>query len=215
MRMNEERLDDFIGASTEIVSRKWGKIRIESAHLTDVADGDLVVTVGNPWESENPLVRIHSVCTFAEVFESEHCDCRDQLHIAMAMMRQERAGILFYLRRDGRGIGLSAKVKAMELEMRGIDTYESRKMIGRSPDSRNYTAVGEYLRRKGVTKLRLLTNNPDKVNDIARSGLTVQPTRLLVTELNQEILRLYNTKRLKFGHNIPALGEERQLDLQL
>src|SRR4030066_541725 len=95
------------------------------------------------------LVRIHSECVFAEAFDSALCDCGDQLHMALSMIKNEGHGLLFYLRLDGRGIGLSAKVMATSLEVNGGDTYESRVQLNLSPEARSFDIIGKYLNERG------------------------------------------------------------------
>ncbi len=193
----------YIGSSTDLNSRTWGKLHFEVASFTPASDGDLIVTIGSPSKSTNPLVRIHSECVFAEVFDSDFCDCADQLRIALKMITDEGCGILFYLRFDGRGAGLAAKVKATALEMEGIDTYESRKMVGVPPESRNFHEIGMYLKNNNFEKIRLLTNNPDKGIDLINCGIEVEYVPILVPNPNNNVRNLYKTKKAKFNHNIP------------
>lgn len=192
----------FIGESTTFNSKKWGKLLAESQAFTPAADGDLVIYVGENIDMENPLIRIHSECVFAEVFDSDFCDCGKQLDLAMDYLIKNGGGILFYLRFDGRGAGLSAKVKATQLEMTGIDTYESRKMIGVEPEGRSFVKVAEYLLNKNIKRVRMLTNNPNKIKDIESCGIKVYPQPLLVDTDNENIKMLYKTKAEKFSHKI-------------
>jgi GTP cyclohydrolase II len=196
-------LTRFLGAQATITSRKWGRLTMESASFSPAADGDLVVTIGKPFEQKIPLVRVHSECVFAEVFDSELCDCADQLTLAMARLTDNGHGVLFYLRFDGRGAGLAAKVKATALEVEGMDTYESRVHIGVEPEGRDFFRVGEYLKRHDVRRIKLLTNNPTKGIDIAKAGVDVECEPLLVTSPSAAVKRLYETKAIKFGHSIP------------
>lgn len=195
-----DKYKKFIGESTVVPSRTWGELKVESADFTDAIDGDLIVIIGDPFSENEPLVRIHSECVFAEAFDSALCDCADQLHLAMAKMKRKGSGILFYLRIDGRGAGLSAKVKATELEVAGLDTYESRIHIGVSPEGRDFTSIAKYLMNKNVRKIKLLTNNPKKISDLEREGLSVTVTKLKVDKEDEYIKKLYETKSKKFGH---------------
>lgn len=196
--MNEYKR--FIGSKAEFPSRTWGSLKVESAEFTDAIDGDLIVSIGDSASQEIPLVRIHSECVFAEVFDSALCDCSDQLHMALATIRQEGHGTMFYLRMDGRGAGLAAKVCATALEMAGEDTYDSRVKIGVPTDGRSFESIGKYLLGIGVTKIRLLTNNPAKVADLEKVGIEVVPTPLKVDNPDKRIEHLYATKAAKFGH---------------
>jgi len=192
----------YKGTSATINSRTWGKLTMVSESFTPASDGDLVVIIGDPFNQEIPLVRIHSECVFAEVFDSDLCDCADQLKIAMERLTANNHGLLFYLRFDGRGAGLAAKVKATALEVQGFDTYESRILIGVAPEGRNFRKIGEYLKLHGVSKIRLLTNNPDKGNDIEKAGVIVVYEPLIIEDPSEKVRRLYKTKAEKFRHTI-------------
>lgn len=205
MKKKDKKYKGFIGATATFKSHKWGVLKVESVSLTDAIDGDLVVYFGAPFDQMSPLIRIHSECVFAEVFKSNFCDCAEQLQIALNRLKREKNGILFYLRMDGRGAGLSAKVKATDLEIQGMDTFESRVVIGVSPDNRDYSCIGDFLKEKGVKKIRLMTNNPDKINGIKQAGIEVQIVPLLVDSCNPNIRKLYKTKADKFHHFIPEM----------
>lgn len=192
----------FLGSSTIIFSHLWGELKIISEEFTPAIDGDLVVIKGDPFNAERPLVRIHSECVFAEAFGSVLCDCADQMNIALSRIVEEGTGILFYLRLDGRGAGLSAKVKATALEVAGMDTYDSRIAIGVPPESRDFTSIGKYLISNNIKKIRLMTNNPSKIEPLVNMGIDVQILSLKVPNPNAEILKLYSTKVEKFGHII-------------
>jgi len=195
----------FLGSKATINSRTWGKLTFEAASFTQATDGDLIVIIGEPFNQTVPLVRIHSECIFAEVFDSDLCDCADQLQLAMKRLTEEQNGLLFYLRFDGRGAGLAAKVKATALEIQGINTYDSRIRIGVPPESRNFEKIGEYLTGHGIKKVRLLTNNPNKGKDLNSSGIEVIYEPLLINNPNQNVKLLYQTKAKKFNHVIPDI----------
>ncbi len=192
----------FIGSTAVIPSRTWGELKVESAEFTDAIDGDLVVTIGDPFSIPAPLVRIHSECVFAEAFDSALCDCSDQLHMAIARMKEAGSGILFYLRMDGRGAGLSAKVMATELEVQGMDTHQSRIHIGVAPEGRNFSSIAKYLINKKINKIKLLTNNPTKILDLEKEGLEVEVCPLKIEDEDKYIKKLYLTKAKKFGHTL-------------
>jgi|GEM_PF-1302474 len=202
--MNSPLFPNFQGSITPLPTRKHGLIKVESAYLSGAIDGDLIAYFGTPSSVSHPLVRIHSECVFAEVFESRLCDCKEQLDLVLERFKLERHGILIYLRIDGRGEGLSAKVKATELEVNGVDTYESRLAIGVQPESRSFKNVGNFLYSKGYRKIRLLSNNPDKVTGVQSAGIEVIQESLIVDSINPEIRRLYATKAKRFRHIIPG-----------
>jgi len=190
----------FLGARCTIPT-PWGGMTMESVSFTPAADGDLVATLGDPFTADSPLVRIHSECVFAEAFASEFCDCALQLQMALSRMRDEQCGILFYLRFDGRGAGLAAKVAATALEIdEGLDTYESRIRIGVDPDDREYDRIGQYLSDRGVTRMRLLTNNPTKLAHLRVKVPDTVAEPLRVLDPSHWVETLYETKHRKFGH---------------
>lgn len=197
-------LTGFLGSTTTLQSKIWGALTVEAASFTSAVDGDLVVHVGSPFEQPAPLVRIHSICTFSEVFDSDMCDCAEQLHMAMGRMVAEGHGLLFYLRFEARGAGLAAKVKATALEVEGMDTYDSRVAVGVEPESRDFSAVGRYLSGRGLKRVKLLTNNPKKVDDIARAGVEVIREPLVVDHPNEKVRQLLETKARRFQHLLPG-----------
>ena len=118
-----------------------------------------------------PLVRIHSQCLTGDVFHSLRCDCRQQLELSLAMISAEGAGILIYEQQEGRGIGLMAKLQAYELQDSGLDTVEANERLGFKNDYRDFTLPAEILKALGVTRVRLLSNNPEKVEALERAGV--------------------------------------------
>ena len=124
---------------------------------------DLVALVMGDIHSTPPLVRIHSQCLTGDVFGSLRCDCRLQLEMALKKIADEGAGILLYEQQEGRGIGLMAKLKAYELQDQGLDTVQANEKLGFAADCRDYDLAAEALKLLGVSRVRLMTNNPDKV----------------------------------------------------
>jgi GTP cyclohydrolase II len=146
-----------------------------------------------------PLVRVHSECLTGDVFGSERCDCGPQLREAVERLSDE-GGALLYLRQEGRGIGLYAKLDAYALQDQGLDTYEANTALGWGEDERDYTAAAQMLRAAGIDRLRLLTNNPDKAAQLAAHGIAVKeivPTGVHLTAANARYLR---DKRDHTGH---------------
>jgi|ERR1041385_3059714 3,4-dihydroxy 2-butanone 4-phosphate synthase/GTP cyclohydrolase II len=193
-------LKKFAGAKTKLPTWALGELDIESQFFSAASDGDLVASFGAPFESQKPLVRIHSECVFAEVFDSRLCDCADQLRMALDLLHRSKRGLLFYLRIDGRGAGLSAKVAATSLEVSGHDTYDSRVAIGVAPEGRAFEEIGTFLKARGVKSIELLSNNPSKREDLVRVGLAVELVPLKVQPRTPEVERLLETKKKRFGH---------------
>jgi len=191
-------------ASAEFPTR-WGKFRIygfrgHSEGRVDRRIEEAVALVMGDVKSRPPLVRIHSQCLTGDVFHSLRCDCRQQLELSLSMISEEGAGILIYEQQEGRGIGLMAKLQAYELQDAGLDTVEANERLGFKADQRDFTLPGEILKALGVTKVRLLSNNPDKVEALERSGVQVVervPCEVTPSPHAEEYLR---TKKEKLGH---------------
>jgi GTP cyclohydrolase II len=160
----------------------------------------LVVLVMGDIRSAPPLVRIHSQCLTGDVFGSLRCDCRLQLELAMRRIAQEGAGILLYEEKEGRGIGLMAKLKAYELQDQGMDTVEANEELGFAADCREYELPAEALKLLGVTKVRLMTNNPAKVAALESAGIQVTERVSAEVEPQESFADYVRTKQEKMGH---------------
>ena len=153
-------------------------------------------------EDESILCRVHSECLTGDTFGSLKCDCGDQFAAAMTKIAQEGRGVLLYLRQEGRGIGLLNKIKAYALQDRGMDTVDANLALGLPADARDYNCGIQMLKALGIKKIRLLTNNPDKINQINDSGTGIEITEripLAVPTRPQDIQYL-TTKRVRMGH---------------
>jgi GTP cyclohydrolase II len=160
----------------------------------------LVALVMGDIHSAPPVVRIHSQCLTGDVFGSLRCDCRLQLELAMDRIAQEGAGILLYEQEEGRGIGLMAKLKAYELQDQGMDTVEANVELGFAADCREYELPAEVLKLLGVTSVRLITNNPQKVAALEAAGIAVTERVSAEVELQDSFERYLRTKQEKMGH---------------
>jgi GTP cyclohydrolase II len=152
-----------------------------------------------------PLVRVHSQCLTGDVFTSERCDCRAQLEFSLRKIAKEPAGVLLYLPQEGRGIGLLNKLKAYELQDAGLDTVEANRKLGFADDERDYEFAADALKALGVSAVRLLSNNPDKVAQLERAGINVVeriPCRPPSSRHSAAYLR---TKKNKLGHLLAGL----------
>ena len=146
------------------------------------------------------LVRVHSECLTGDIFGSLRCDCGDQLQAAMEMIDQDGAGVLLYIRQEGRGIGLVNKIRAYALQDQGLDTVEANERLGFQPDLRNYGIGAQILVDLGVKKMRLLTNNPKKMIGLDGYGLSIVEQMEIETEPNEYNRRYLKCKQLKMGH---------------
>jgi len=152
-----------------------------------------------------PLVRVHSQCLTGDVFTSERCDCRAQLEFSLRKIAAEPSGVLLYMPQEGRGIGLINKLKAYELQDAGLDTVEANRRLGFADDARDYAFAAEALKALGLRDVRLLSNNPDKVTQLERSGIRIVkrvPCRPRTSKHSRAYLR---TKKDKLGHLLAAL----------
>ncbi|MET9496121.1 bifunctional 3,4-dihydroxy-2-butanone-4-phosphate synthase/GTP cyclohydrolase II [Streptomyces sp. NPDC006552] len=161
---------------------------------------------GSVGAGEDVLVRIHSECLTGDVFHSMRCDCGPQLEESMRRIVEQGRGVVVYLRgHEGRGIGLLSKLRAYELQERGRDTLDANLELGLPADARDYAAGAQILADLGVRDLRLMTNNPDKVDALTRHGLTVTAREPMPVTAGEHNLRYLRTKRDRMGHDLPWL----------
>ena len=184
---------------------RWGKFRIHGFRAESVSDEnrrveEAVALVMGDVQSTPPLVRIHSQCLTGDVFHSLRCDCRQQLEMALSMIRDAGAGILIYEQQEGRGIGLMAKLQAYELQDAGLDTVEANERLGFKADQRDFALPGQMLKALGVTKVRLLSNNPEKVEALRRAGIEVVERVPCEVEPSPHAEEYLKTKKEKLGH---------------
>lgn len=146
------------------------------------------------------LVRVHSECLTGDVFSSKRCDCGEQLHKAMAMINKEEKGVILYMRQEGRGIGLANKLRAYELQDKGLDTVEANLKLGFKPDLRDYGIGAQILVDLGVRKMRLMTNNPKKIVGLEGYGLKVVARVPIESRPHEKNIIYLRTKKKKLGH---------------
>lgn len=165
----------------------------------------LVALVMGDIHGAPPLVRIHSQCLTGDVFGSLRCDCRLQLEMALSKIAEEGAGILLYEQQEGRGIGLMAKLKAYELQDKGLDTVEANVELGFEADYREYELPARVLKMLGVTRVKLMTNNPEKVAALESAGITVSERVSAEVESQETFAAYMRTKQEKMGHIVETL----------
>jgi GTP cyclohydrolase II len=198
---------------------RWGHFRIlgfEGATTTarqgcepSCEAEDLVALVMGDIHAVPPLVRIHSQCLTGDVFHSLRCDCRLQLELALRKIADAGAGILLYEQQEGRGIGLMAKLKAYELQDHGRDTVEANEELGFAADCRAYELPAEVLKLLGVSAVRLITNNPEKVAALESAGIKVTERVSAEVEPQETFERYMRTKQEKMGHILEmVVGED-------
>lgn len=186
---------------------RWASFRLlgfEALHFnarlgTKRLESALALVLGDI-HSSPPVVRIHSQCTTGEIFQSLRCDCHDQLHLAMRVIAEQGAGILLYEHQEGRGIGLMEKLRAYELQDRGLDTIEANLRLGHVVDARDYALATAILSFLNVRSLRLMTNNPEKVHAVLSSGIEIVERLNADVPCDPHTTRYLATKREKMGH---------------
>jgi 3,4-dihydroxy 2-butanone 4-phosphate synthase/GTP cyclohydrolase II len=181
---------------------KYGDFELVAFRQTNTGENHLALRKGE-WEEDEPvLVRVHSSCFTGDILHSLRCDCGEQLHKAMEMVEEEGKGVVLYMNQEGRGIGLFNKLKAYKLQEEGKDTVEANLALGFKMDERDYGVGAQILRHLGVSKIRLMTNNPRKRAGLEGYGLEIVdnvPIEVIPNAHNQFYLQ---TKRDKLGHEI-------------
>ena len=184
---------------------RYGPARIIAYGVKYEAQEPIVLVMGDLTKAAAPLVRLHSSCFTGDLVASLRCDCGDQLHMALEMIRQEGVGVLVYLSQEGRGIGLVEKIKAYALQDQGLDTVEANLALGYKADVRDYGVGIQLLKDLGLSRVRLLTNNPKKTDAFIYGGfdLEVVDQVPIVPPIHEHNVRYLATKRDKLGHRFP------------
>ena len=188
-------------ASADFPTR-WGNFRIYGFEGEPGADGrpeTAVALVMGDVLSTPPLVRIHSQCLTGDVFGSLRCDCREQLEMACEMIAEAGAGVLLYEQQEGRGIGLMAKLQAYELQDAGLDTVEANERLGFKADQRGFALPADILNTLNIRRVRLLSNNPEKVAALEAAGIEVTRARPLRGPVEQSRRRRFKNQKTKDG----------------
>ena len=168
-----------------------------------VSAEEFVVIARGEFHAERPaLVRIHSQCLTGDVFGSTKCDCGQQLKAAMKLISDAGSGAIVYQQQEGRGIGIINKIRAYALQDNGADTIEANQRLGLPVDLRRYEQCAEIIRHLGLRRIRLISNNPEKIDAMRRSGLEIVESVPLRIKLHQSLLRYLRTKRDQMGHLI-------------
>lgn len=182
----------------------WAVFRLHAFLEPATGKEHLALTLGEVGDGAPVLARIHSECLTGDALFSLRCDCGPQLEAALKRIAEERRGALFYLRQEGRGIGLLAKLQAYRLQDAGADTVEANQQLGFLPDQRNYRLCAPILQHLKIHSLRLMTNNPRKISALRELGIEVAERLPLVIPHNPFNERYLNTKADKLGHLFPV-----------
>ncbi|GAB5415372.1 MAG: GTP cyclohydrolase II [Congregibacter sp.] len=178
----------------------WGVFTMHGFEDVEANKEHLVLTLGELGDGEAPLVRIHSECLTGDALFSLRCDCGNQLQAALRAIAHEGRGALFYLRQEGRGIGLLNKIKAYSLQDAGADTVEANEQLGFGADMRDYSLLRPMLQHLGLSRVRLMTNNPRKMAALKELGVDVVERLPLECDSNPHNEKYLKTKGSKLGH---------------
>ena len=189
----------------EIVARatlptRYGEFIVMGARGSGANEEAAALVRGRINTKSVPLVRIHSQCLTGDVFTSQRCDCRAQLELALKKIGAAKSGILLYLPQEGRGIGLMNKLRAYELQDHGMDTVEANESLGFAADSRDYAFSAAVLKALGARRVRLLSNNPDKVSQLEAGGIQVVERVPCEPRTGKRARAYLKTKAKKMGH---------------
>ncbi|MCX8080970.1 MAG: bifunctional 3,4-dihydroxy-2-butanone-4-phosphate synthase/GTP cyclohydrolase II [Bacteroidia bacterium] len=180
----------------------FGNFKLRAFRSKTDGSEHLALTKGEWKENEPVMVRVHSSCVTGDIFGSKRCDCGEQLHRAMQMIEQEGKGVVLYMNQEGRGIGLMNKLKAYKLQEEGLDTVEANHHLGFKMDERDYGTGAQILRALGISKIRLLTNNPKKRAGLLGYGLEIVENIPIIVPPNPHNEQYLRTKKEKMGHTL-------------
>jgi GTP cyclohydrolase II len=204
--VGEHRICVRIVAIAELPSR-FGRFQVAAFWNNRDGKEHIAILHGNPMGEEEVPTRVHSECLTGDALGSLRCDCRDQLEAALRAIAAHECGLVLYLRQEGRGIGLLNKLRAYGLQDRGLDTVEANLALGFRDDEREYSIAAHMLHSLKVRSIRLLTNNPKKVEELARHGVRITGRLPHVIPPNEYNRFYLETKRDKSGHLLDELGK--------
>jgi len=187
-------------AAKAVLPTKFGKFSIYGFEGRGPQEEAVALVRGKLNGRVAPLVRVHSQCLTGDVLTSQRCDCRAQLELSLKKISKAPSGILLYLPQEGRGIGLMNKLRAYELQDGGMDTVEANESLGFAADAREYEFPAKILKKLGATRIRLLSNNPDKIRQLESAGIRVVERVQCQPRLSQISRAYLQTKKHKMGH---------------
>jgi len=186
-------------AHADLPSR-WGNFTIHGFTGNGPQEEAVALVRGNLKGKSAPLVRVHSQCLTGDVLNSLRCDCRAQLELSLKKIGEAPSGVLLYLPQEGRGIGLMNKLRAYQLQDQGLDTVEANEALGFASDAREYEFPAEILKALGARRIRLLSNNPEKVRQLEKSGIKVVQRVPCQPRISKTSRKYLETKKSKMGH---------------
>jgi GTP cyclohydrolase II len=189
-----------IRTSTARIPTEYGEFQLSYYTNTEDDKAHLALYMGKIENEENVLVRVHSECFTGDVLGSRRCDCGEQLERSLKRISDEGRGIVIYMRQEGRGIGLLKKIEAYNLQDAGHDTVDANLMLGHLPDEREYTLAARILEDLRVRSIRLMTNNPTKIDSLVAEGINVNERVGLVSTVTPENARYLHTKAKRMNH---------------
>lgn len=195
---------NIVKTAASMLPTEYGKFKL-AIYKSSIDNREHAVLIMGELDDEPILTRIHSECLTGDTFLSIKCDCKAQLHKSMKMIQEKGRGIIIYLNQEGRGIGLSNKIKAYSLQEKGLDTVEANHALGLPPDARDYKIAAEILRDLGVSEVILLTNNPQKITELLKHGIRIVkrvPVEISPNQFNYSYLA---TKKQKLNHQLSGL----------
>lgn len=179
---------------------EWGDFKIAGYRSKTSSEEYVVLFKGELRPDVSTLVRIHSQCLTGDVFGSEKCDCGEQLHATMQMIEKEGRGAIVYQQQEGRGIGIINKIRAYELQDRGADTVEANERLGLAVDAREYRQCAEVLFDLGLCKVRVISNNPGKLQALEEAGMEIVERVAIEIPASERATAYLRTKKEKMGH---------------
>ena len=179
---------------------RWGNFTIHGFTGNGPQEEAVALVRGNLKGKSAPLVRVHSQCLTGDVLNSLRCDCRAQLELSLKKIGEAPSGVLLYLPQEGRGIGLMNKLRAYQLQDQGLDTVEANEALGFASDAREYEFPAEILKALGARRIRLLSNNPEKVRQLEKSGIKVVQRVPCQPRISKTSRKYLETKKSKMGH---------------
>ena len=204
-RREREQLVHRVDGADAKLPTVYGTGRVIGYRVDHEDQEPVVLVLGDLQSVEAPLVRMHSSCFTGDLLNSLRCDCGDQLQMSLEAIGKEGTGVIVYLPQEGRGIGLIEKLRAYQLQDQGMDTVEANEALGYRADTRDYMVGLQILKDLGLTRIRLLTNNPKKVDAFVYSGIGIEVVDQVPLVAPHEPLRetYMSTKRDKMGHSLP------------